>query len=102
MHPPLKRIKRNAIFIFLPDLKGYATGDFADGDSIIDIGKEAGKLYYPYFKKLADSLNAIYGESDFVKNRLPKNTAISISKYSVDGLNQTTDKFFFGLLEPGG
>jgi NTE family protein len=82
----------------LPDLKGYGTGDFADGDSIIDIGKEAGKLYYPYFKKLADSLSAIYGQSNFVKNRLPKNTTITISKYSVDGLNQTTDKFFFGLL----
>jgi len=82
----------------LPDLKGYSTGDFADGDAIIDIGKEIGKLYYPYFKKLADSLDAIYGESNFVKNRLPQNASISISKYSIDGLKYTTDKFFFGLL----
>ncbi|MFI5218942.1 MAG: patatin-like phospholipase family protein [Bacteroidia bacterium] len=81
-----------------PDLKEYATGDFAFGDSIIDLGKEAGKLYYPYFKKLADSLDAIYGKSNFVKDRLPKNTIINISKYTVDGLNFTSEKFFFGLL----
>ncbi|MEO6167526.1 MAG: patatin-like phospholipase family protein [Chitinophagales bacterium] len=83
----------------LPDLKGYGTGDFSQGDSIIDIGKETGKLYYPYFKKLADSLTTIYGASDFIKNRLPQNNSINISKYSIDGLNHTSDKFFFGLLD---
>jgi len=81
-----------------PELKGYATGDFAFGDSIIDLGKEAGRLYYPYFKKLADSLNDIYGKVDFVKNRLPENSGIRISKYTIDGLNNTTEQFFFGLL----
>lgn len=82
-----------------PDLKGYSTGSFAMSDSIIDLGIETGKLYYPYFKKLADSLNAIYPKTVFVKNRLPQNTGINISKYTVEGLKNTTEKFFFGLLD---
>ncbi len=93
-----ERHKAQCNLYIMPELKGYATGDFAFGDSIIDCGKETGRLYYPYFKKLADSLDAIYGKSNFVKDRLPKNAAINISKYTVDGLKNTTDKFFFGLL----
>jgi len=83
----------------LPDLKGYSTGSFTDSDSIIEIGKETGRKYYPYFKKLADSLDAIYGPDNFVKDRLPKNKTINISKYSVGGLKNTREKFFFGLLD---
>jgi len=83
----------------LPDLKGYSTGSFTNSDSIIEIGKETGKKYYPYFKKLADSLDAIYGPDNFVKDRIPKNKAINISKYSIDGLKNTKENFFFGLLD---
>jgi NTE family protein len=82
----------------LPDMKGYSTGSFSSSDSIIDIGIETGRLYYPYFKRLADSLNAIYGDDKFVKNRLPKNNKINITKYTVEGLKHTEEKFFFGLL----
>jgi NTE family protein len=82
----------------LPDMKGYSTGSFAFSDSIIDIGKETGNKYYPYFEKLVDSLNAKYGEQKFVKDRLPQGGKINISKYSVEGLNNTEEKFFFGLL----
>jgi NTE family protein len=81
-----------------PDLKGYGTGSFFDADSIIDIGKETAKLYYPKFKRMADSLNAIYPpEKPFVANRLPKTKTIDIGKFSVTGLENTTEKFFFGL-----
>lgn len=85
-------------FYIFPDLKGYSTGDFASSDSIIDIGIDAGKLYYPYFKKLADSLDAIYGKTEIIKDRLPKNHGINISSYSIEGLKNTKEKFFFGLL----
>ena len=85
------------IFI-LPDLKGNSTGDFDKSDSIIDIGKKYGRLYYPVFKHLADSLNALYpDENTFKKDRLPKAKNIIISKYSVTGLVNTTEKFFFGI-----
>jgi NTE family protein len=81
-----------------PDLKTYSTGSFEMADSIIDLGKITGALYYPIFKKMADSLNALYPSSPFVKNRLPKDVKINISQYSIAGLKNTTDKFFFGLL----
>src|SRR4030095_10500389 len=45
-----------------PDLKDFGTASFSSSDSIIDLGIEEGKKYYPFFKKLADSLNAIYGD----------------------------------------
>lgn len=81
-----------------PDLKGYGTGSFFYGDSIIDIGKECAKIYYPKFKRLADSLNVLYPpEKPFVADRLPKARTIEIGKMSVSGLNHTTEKFFFGL-----
>jgi len=83
----------------LPELKDYGSGSFSSSDSIIDIGIETGKLYYPYFKKLADSLDAIYGKNNFVKDRLPKSKQIKISKYSAEGFKNTKEKFFFGLLD---
>lgn len=83
----------------LPDLKGLSTGDFAASDSLINIGNETGRLYYPHFKRMADSLNAIYGPTTFVKDRLPKDNKIKVSEYSVEGLTHTRENFFFGLLD---
>ncbi len=82
----------------LPDVKNYTAGSFDASDSITDIGIETGKTFYPYFKKLADSLDAIYGKSDFVKDRLPKNNPLNIHRFSIEGLKYTEEKFFFGLL----
>lgn len=90
--------KSQCNLLITPDIKNYSAGSFEAADSILAIGREAGKQFYPYFKKLADSLEAIYGPSNFVKDRLPKNKIISISKYTVDGLTQTEENFFFGLL----
>lgn len=39
----------------------YSAASFNSSDSIIAIGLESGKSLYPVFKRLADSLNAIYG-----------------------------------------
>jgi len=89
--------KQECDIYILPDLQGYGTGSFATSDSIVDIGKEYGKLYYPKFKRLADSLNSIYPQP-FVKDRLPKTKVLNIRSYSVDGLKNTSSKFFFGLL----
>jgi NTE family protein len=90
--------KNKSDIYILPDLKGHGTGSFAASDSIIDIGKEYGRMYYPIFKKLADSLNALYPHTPFEKDRLPKTKVLNIGSYSVDGLKNTTSKFFFGLL----
>jgi len=63
---------RDACDIYiLPELKDYSSGSFSSSDSIIDIGKETAKLYYPVFKRMADSINALYPLEPFVRNRLP-------------------------------
>lgn len=90
--------KRNCDIYILPDLQGHSTGSFAAADSIIDIGKKYGRLYYPRFKKIADSLIAIYPEAAAVKERLPKTKSLHIRSYSVEGLKHTSPDFFFGLM----
>lgn len=42
-------------------IEKYSSGSFGSSDSLIAIGLETGLAFYPIFKKLADSLNAIYG-----------------------------------------
>jgi NTE family protein len=87
-----------------PDLENFSAGSFSSSDSIMEIGKKCGLLYYPIFKRLADSLNALYPTAQpFIKDRLPKTQSVSISKYTVTGLDRTTEKFFFGIsgLHPG-
>ena len=89
---------RDACDIYiLPELYEFSAGSFGASDSIIDIGKETAKLYYPIFKKLADSLNALYPSTPFVKNRLPKSNPLIVSEYTIDGLKHTREKFFYGL-----
>ncbi|MHA4844857.1 patatin-like phospholipase family protein [Flavitalea antarctica] len=87
-----------------PDMEGNTAGSFDNSDSIIEIGRKYGLLYYPIFKHLADSLNALYPpDQPFVRDRLPKTQSISIGRYSITGLEKTTERFFFGLsgLKPG-
>ena len=99
-----ERNRQQCDIYITPDMQGNSAGSFDNSDSIIDIGKKYGLLYYPIFKRLADSLNALYPPTQpFVKNRLPKTKSMSISKYTITGLDKTTEEFFFGLsgLHPG-
>src|SRR4030095_7418506 len=69
-----------------PDIQHYTAGSFDASDSLIEIGKRYGRMFYPVFKHLADSLNALYPDPQpFVKNRLPATNKITIDKYSVTG-----------------
>jgi NTE family protein len=81
------------IYIPLP-LEKYATGSFNQSEEIIQVGLEEGKRLYPLFKKLADSLDAIYGKQVIVKNRLPPPNNAVISTIEVNGLVNTTRDFF--------
>ncbi len=85
------------IYIF-PDLTGYGAGSFGDSDTIINRGIETGKKYYAQFKRLADSLDAIYGKQNFKEERLPEAKHITISRHTAEGFKNTKEKFFFGML----
>ncbi len=71
-----------------PKLEPYNTSSFGYADSIIDIGKKIGDLYYPIFKKLADSLN-ITQEVTPIPSRYNKHVELIIDDIEVP--NQDTE-----------
>jgi len=81
--------------IYVPsELEKYNMASFSQADEIIDAGIELGRKLYPRLKRLADSLNAIYGPEDGIAKKLPPVSRVKISSYEVKGLNYTTNDFF--------
>jgi NTE family protein len=66
----------------------YTAASFDASDALIDLGIEEGRKYYPIFKRMADSLKALYPDYKFVKNRLPAVSNYKISRVEVAGLNK--------------
>ncbi|HLK31095.1 MAG TPA: patatin-like phospholipase family protein [Puia sp.] len=86
------------IYIPMP-LEKYSMVSFGNSDEIIKYGIEEGRKLYPQFKKLADSLNAIYGPPDSSKKMLPEEKKIRISSYEVRGAQHTSKEFFIHALD---
>ncbi|WP_119079454.1 patatin-like phospholipase family protein [Chitinophaga alhagiae] len=87
-----------------PNLKGYGAASFGSVDSIIAVGKRKGREMYPVFKRLADSLNALYPQLPPRRNRVPVVPDIEIADITIRGLVHSDEKFFRGRLnlKPGG
>lgn len=88
---------KNCNLYIQPDVLNYTGLSFGAADSIINIGIKEGMKLFPYFKKLADSLNAIQ-PARFEKNRLPEKNTLIIDDVRVTGLVKTTHHFFIGKL----
>ena len=84
------------IYIHMPLIE-YNTASFGSGIEIFNIGVETGKLYYPVFKKLADSINAL-GAAKEKDNTTITNSMVFINSYKVNGLKKTKAPFFFHLM----
>lgn len=86
-----------------PPLSDYTAASFSSAQSIIDIGKETGKKYYPKFKRLADSLRAIYPNYKPIESRLPVVKEVAVDSITIRGLDHTTNRSFKNrlALEPG-
>ena len=87
------------IYVQTP-LEKYTMGTFGQADEIIEVGLEEGRKLYPQLKKLADSLNALYGP-DEIEKTIPSVHSVKISSYEVNGLKYTTRDFLIhtmGLL----
>jgi NTE family protein len=87
------------IYVKTP-LEKFNMGSFSQADEIMDAGIEEGRKLYPRLKKLADSLNAIYGPPP-PRKALPRTDSVFITEYEVRGLRHTTENFFvhsMGLL----
>ena len=80
------------IYVQTP-LEKYTMGTFGDANEIIDSGIAEGRRLYPKLKKLADSLNSIYGHVNKEKT-LPDFESVKISSFQVNGLKFTTQDFF--------
>jgi NTE family protein len=85
-------------------LDNYSAASFGSVDSLIEIGKKEGTEMYPVFKRMADSLNALYPGHQFVKDRLPFTPDIELTSIKVNGLIHSDKRFFLGRLglAPGG
>ena len=87
------------IYVQTP-LENYNMGSFSQADEIIEAGIEEGRKLYPRLKKLADSLNEIYGPP-VPKKELPATDSVLITAFEVRGLRHTSENFFIhtmGLL----
>jgi len=76
-----------------PPLTGYSAGSFSSSKEIIAIGNELGDKYYPIFKHLADSLNALSAEPAAKYDpysRLPESGEIILDSIQVIGVNKTS------------
>lgn len=85
--------------IYIPfNLDKYSMGSFGDADEILKAGIDEGRRLYPRFKKLVDSLNAVYGPQTIESNRLPALSAVRIDSLEVNGLVNTTKTFFVNTM----
>lgn len=82
-----------------PKLEKYNMASFGQSDEIIDEGIEEGRRLYPQLKRLADSLNALYGPRDAEKKPLPDVQSVRISSYEVTGLHHTSTEFFLHAVD---
>lgn len=78
-------------------VSNYTAGSFNSSDSILAIGLLMGDLHYPYFKKLADSLNAIYGPPAKVEFPLVREK-VTIRHIINDSLRYITKPFLRRML----
>ncbi len=83
-------------YIYQP-MEKYNMGSFASTDIILDEGIETGKAWFPVFKKLADSINAIF-VSEEKKSDSISNHIVYITGYSVSGLKKTSAIFLAHLM----
>jgi NTE family protein len=81
------------------NMEKYSMGSFGESDKIIDLGIAEGRKLYPLFKRLADSLNSIYGEEVVTSDLLAKANPVRITSVEVHGLERTSEDFFLHSMD---
>ncbi len=79
-----------------PDLKGYSTASFWDGEAIVKQGEKAGQDFAEVFKQLADSLDK-FG-SVRVPKKLPVNNNYTFNSIKIEGNKRVPDELILGKL----
>lgn len=76
----------------------FSAASFNRANELIDLGIREGNHIYPQLKDLADSLDALYGPSGFVEDRLPRVDSLLITSCEVWGLRRTTYDYFTRMM----
>lgn len=76
------------------NLDEFNMGSFGSAEAIMKEGLDKGDSIYPRLKKIADSLNTIYGKENYVRPALPRVDSVKITAYEIKGLHKTTESFF--------
>lgn len=84
------------IYIHMP-MEKYNTGSFGNSKEILKEGLENGRMHYPQFKKLADSINALPYEAVKEEKHF-SNNSLFITEFKVNGLKKTSISFFTHLM----
>ena len=85
--------------IYIPfDLDEYSMGGFNDAEEILMLGIKVGRKLYPRLKKMADSLDALYGKKEFPQKRLPAINTVLIDSISITGLKNTSQAFLLNTM----
>ena len=75
-------------------LDEFNMGSFSSANEIIDEGVIYGRHLYPAFKRLKDSLDALYGPEPLKDNLLPPPLPVKITAFAIKGLHKTSKDFF--------
>ena len=76
-----------------PNLDKYNMASFSNSAEIMQAGIDEGRKFYPRLKKLADSLDAIYGPRKNPRKQLPPESMVNIASYEVKGNHHTSKDF---------
>ncbi len=95
--------KKKCNLLIEPELGEFSAGSFADGDKILNKGYQLRDQYYPIFKHLADSLNAIYSIKKMPPRHLNANKKVIIDDYEITGLEHIKENTILekGNIKPG-
>ncbi len=85
------------IYIYMP-MEKYGISSFSSSQMILDEGLATGRAYYPLFKKLADSINALEAVPQ-KKIDSSYNRSVFITEFKVNGLKKTTASFLSHLMD---
>lgn len=84
--------KKLCDLLISPPIGDYTAASFSDYKDIIRIGNDVGKMMYPKFKQLADSLNAIQPIDYDPYSRLNPVPSVVLDDIEVVGISTTTRK----------
>jgi len=96
-HERMEANKKLCDIYIKPDLTGYNSSSFSEGDSLIARGERAARLYFDRFKSLADSLNGIR-YIPFSKPTFHPQDSLLLGEIRFEGLEKVSERLLMGKL----